>query len=188
MMLSIIKDVTLALKHRSYLSALALALTIPDICGQIEYPHLTKNNGKRNIKRQYETWFDDWVNQYFADFTGWSDDFSKAKNPYFTGEMCYRLRCSFLHSGNSDIDIRNHHEDNRSDCLYEFRLAVNGADSFKLTWSGDSNDKSAALKTKIITVNIDKLCKCICFSAEKYYQEHDDDSFNKNSINIINYK
>lgn len=28
---------------------------------------------------------------------------AKAKNPYFTGEMCYSLRCSFLHDGNSDI-------------------------------------------------------------------------------------
>jgi len=188
MVLFAIRDIRLALKHSSYLSALALALTIPDICGQIEYPHLTSNSGKRNIKKQYEAWFNEWVNQYYADFTGWTDNFSKAKNPYFTGEMCYRLRCSFLHAGNSDIGVWNHDEGNGSDYLYEFRLAVNGADSFKLNWSEGLNDKSEILKTKIVTVNIDKLCECICLSAEKYYQEHDYDLFNKNNICLINYK
>ncbi|MBO1511231.1 hypothetical protein [Metabacillus bambusae] len=33
------------------------------------------------------------------DNTGWTNDYSKAKNPYFTGRMCYSLRCSFLHYG-----------------------------------------------------------------------------------------
>jgi hypothetical protein len=37
-----IKDINLALTNKSYLSALALSLTLPDICGQIEYPDLKK--------------------------------------------------------------------------------------------------------------------------------------------------
>lgn len=102
-MLDKIKDINLALNIKSYLSALALSLTLPDICGQIEYPDFKHDNGKRNIGKQYAAWFDDWVNHYYADNTGWTEDFSKANNPYFTGEMCYDLRCSFLHAGNSDI-------------------------------------------------------------------------------------
>ncbi len=41
-MIEKIKDINLLLTNKSYLSALALSLTIPDICGQIEYPDLKK--------------------------------------------------------------------------------------------------------------------------------------------------
>ncbi|WP_273832345.1 hypothetical protein [Guptibacillus sedimenti] len=41
-MLDKIKDIKIALNNKSYLSALALSLTLPDICGQIEYPDLKK--------------------------------------------------------------------------------------------------------------------------------------------------
>lgn len=73
-MIEKIKDIDLALTNKSYLSALALSLTIPDICWQIEYPDLMKKNGERNIRKQYVAWFDNWVNQYFADNTGWTED------------------------------------------------------------------------------------------------------------------
>lgn len=37
-MLDLIKDIENALRNKSYLSALALSLTLPDICGGVEYP------------------------------------------------------------------------------------------------------------------------------------------------------
>lgn len=48
-MLEKVKDVKLALKGGAYQSALALALTLPDICGQIEYPN-EKSVGERYKK------------------------------------------------------------------------------------------------------------------------------------------
>lgn len=52
-----------AVESECYLPALALALTLPDICGQIEYPDFKRKdkNGKefREGRRQYVTWYND---------------------------------------------------------------------------------------------------------------------------------
>jgi hypothetical protein len=182
-----IKDINLALTNKSYLSALALSLTIPDICGQIEYPDFFKKNGERNIRKQYVAWFDDWVNQYFADNTGWTKDGSKANNPYFTGEMCYSLRCSFLHAGNSDIKKWGDKEDSNFYYSYEFELAIGGADKTGLSWVTPTKNKLKILKKKTVRVNIDKLCEYICLSAEKYYGEKHPDLFKDHKIKIIDF-
>lgn len=186
-MIEKIKDINLALTNKSYLSALALSLTLPDICGQIEYPDLKKKNGERNIRKQYVAWFDDWVNQHFADNTGWTEDGSKANNPYFTGEMCYSLRCSFLHAGNSDIQKWGDKEDADFHYSYEFELAVGGADKTGLSWVNPTNNNLKILKTKTVRVNIDKLCECICLSAEKYYREKDPNLFKDHKIKFIDF-
>ena len=39
----------------NYMAALALALTIPDICGQVEFPELS---GSRHVGERYRKWFD----------------------------------------------------------------------------------------------------------------------------------
>lgn len=186
-MLDKIKDINLALNNKSYLSALALSLTLPDICGEIEYPHFKHKNGKRNVGKQYATWFDNWANQYFADNTGWTKDFTKAKKPYFTGEMCYSLRCSFLHDGNSNIKNWGNKEDADFYYSYEFELAIGGADSFGLSWAHQSSNESKITKTKTVRVNIDKLCESICLAAENYYREKDPILFNDHKINFIDF-
>lgn len=187
-MIDKIKDIKDALINKSYLSALALSLTLPDICGQIEYPNLLKKNGERNIRKQYVAWFDAWVNQYFADNTGWTEDGSKANNPYFTGEMCYSLSCSFLHAGNSNVKKWGEKEDTNFYYSYEFELSVGGADKKSLSWeTTPTKNNLKVLKTKTVRVNIDKLCECICLSAEKYYWEKEPNLFKDHKVKFIDF-
>ena len=93
-----------AIECECYLPALALALTLPDICGQIEYPDFKckDNNGKefRQGRRQYVTWYNNFVKplHYIAD--------DKAPKFQFNGEFCYALRCSLLHEGNFELKDR----------------------------------------------------------------------------------
>ena len=49
---NLIKEIMSSLDHKNYLSALALTLTIPDICGKIAYPKITGEGavGKRKAK------------------------------------------------------------------------------------------------------------------------------------------
>lgn len=185
-MIEKIKDINIALNNNSYLSALALSLTLPDICGKIEYPDFKNNKGKRLVGKQYAAWFDDWVSHYYADNTVWTED-GKAINPFFTGRMCYSLRCSFLHAGNSDIENWGDKEDEVFYYSYEFALAVGGADKTGLSWVNPNNNNLKILKTKTVRVNIDKLCECICLSAEKYYREKDPNLFKDHKINFIDF-
>lgn len=53
----IVHEIRMALSHELYLSALALALTLPDTCGRAEYP-----NEKRNGIR-YKNWCSQYVLQ-----------------------------------------------------------------------------------------------------------------------------
>lgn len=50
MIKDILEDIKLAVDNKAYFSALALTLTIPDICGKIEYKNL-------NDKEKYIKWF-----------------------------------------------------------------------------------------------------------------------------------
>ncbi len=51
-MLQVVNDIKLSLNNKTYLSALALALTLPDICSQVEN-HVSDGNCKIAYFVQY---------------------------------------------------------------------------------------------------------------------------------------
>ena len=71
----IIKEINDCLENECFLTALGMALTLPDICGKAAYP--TDTVAGRYIK---------WTNEYIS------------------GEILYNLRNTFLHQGNPNID------------------------------------------------------------------------------------
>lgn len=167
-----------ALESECYLPALALALTLPDICGQIEYPDYLNDKGKRLVGKQYVAWFDNWVDHRYADPSGWMKDRNRAKNPYFTGKMCYALRCSFLHSGNTDHEDLGKREDEQN--RYSFELCVNGCDMV-----GFTVEKHLQRNIENIRIDINALCNNLCLSAEEYYQHKGKEVFNDHVIKIL---
>ena len=97
MIVNFLNDIKKAKKNKAYFSALALALTIPDICGKIEYQGLKDNE-------KYIKWFDNWVYKYFEIPKSPNKDFSKFDElAKFDGNVCYALRCVFLHAGNDKV-------------------------------------------------------------------------------------
>lgn len=183
-----INDIHLALDNNIYLAALALALTLPDICGAIEYPECKDKKGTRFGKKQYIAWFDNWVEHYYADTEGWTDDGEKAINPIFTGEMCYSLRCSFLHAGNSHIESWDRkEEDDDFYYAYTFGLALGGVDSVSASWSPQFDKMSKMKKTISIRIDVEQLCKNICRAANKYYEVNDSTLFEDHNINAIDH-
>lgn len=92
----IVKEIDDALENGLFLAALALSLTLPDICGKAEYP--TFGNGDR-----YKNWFDENVSTAKL----WKEHEPNAYNegmPYINGEIAYSLRCCYLHLGNPNIE------------------------------------------------------------------------------------
>ena len=92
MLQRIIDEVRKSLDNECYIAALALALTIPDICGKAEYP------AYRN-KNRYTQWYDESV--------GYSEklpDSYEKDMPYLSGEVLYSLRNMMLHQGTPNID------------------------------------------------------------------------------------
>lgn len=104
----------MALSHELYLSALALALTLPDTCGKAEYPN-EKYSGARYKK---------WCSQYVI--SDRHDSPYGYDMPYLSEEIIYNLRNSLLHQSTPNIEKSTIHE---SRCRVDkFELVITGED------------------------------------------------------------
>ena len=84
----------LALEHENWYSALTLALTLPDICASLEDP------GPHKTRSRYVRWSRTWIEPHFtSDYGG-----SLGAVVLITAEDLFRLRCSLIHSGSSEIE------------------------------------------------------------------------------------
>jgi hypothetical protein len=81
----LLDSIRAAVDHENWLAALALTLTLPDICSKIETP---KEN---DVGRRYARWWTDNFRQGYAYGSGPSD--------HVKGEEVYQLRCAYLHEG-----------------------------------------------------------------------------------------
>lgn len=83
-MLNLIKEIKIALDYNLFHVALGMALTLPDICGNIEFK-------ETKVKKRYI----DWCNSYL-----YNQGFINNDKKVISGEDCYLLRCAVLHSNN----------------------------------------------------------------------------------------
>lgn len=153
-----VEEVKLCISQQMWQAALALALTIPDICGQIKFVSLKmmNRNGVEVSASQgykYSKWFNEYVGCYFADEKGYNND-GYAINSYFTGDMCYQLRCAFLHSGED--------ASNSDKIKYKFNLRTHSSDTISL-----DNDRNI----DYVDIDIANLCNFICEGALKFIHE-----------------
>ncbi|MFY3647045.1 hypothetical protein ACOTET_23105 [Achromobacter xylosoxidans] len=90
---AIVESVKLAVANSNWYAALALALTMPDICGKIDNPNL-------GSQARYAAWFDTYIGpKYRRPVLG-------QEHIFMAGTDCYALRCSFLHEGGEHAEGR----------------------------------------------------------------------------------
>lgn len=156
-----IRDARAAAKAGSLLSALALALTFPDALGQVMYPELVTGKGKRKAGEQYARWFDEYVGD---EYKAPEEPESRELKSYFTGRMCWKLRCAYLHAGKSDGDYPYEASSDQSGLEYDFELelALHACDAI-----GDTTESTAPdLVKRHVRIDIGKLCTCLCDAVE----------------------
>lgn len=162
-MIEKINSIKRAIECECYLPALALALTLPDICGQIEHPDFVSTdkhgNKHREGHKQYVTWYDDYVKPlyYIAD--------DNAPVLQFDGELCYALRCSLLHEGNFELKDR------------DGKLLIDGFELHVDKVCGNHNIHSLYHEKdgkRFIDLDVYGLCFFICSAARTFYDEHED--------------
>ena len=146
----------MALSHELYLSALALALTLPDTCGRAEYPD-EKHNGTRYKK---------WCSQYVI--SDRHDSPYGYDMPYLSEEMIYSLRNCLLHQSTPNVERSKIHE---SRCKVDkFVLVITGEDGTTGDLSTVTYDKDMNIVQRELTVHISHLCYILCTAAEDYYK------------------
>lgn len=165
----LIKNIKAALKGNAPMAALALALTVPDICAQIEYPAITM------VGERYKNWFHAHLNQYYK------DNFTLAGNSLgmqeFNADVCYKLRCALLHSGNADTDLK---------VLNEMRFWVPDANAeYADCDTGIVKRMPDGSRHKTIILNITQFCENVCCAAKDFYDSWPQkDDFDKHEIHI----
>ena len=153
-----IEEVELNIEDGRWQSALALVLTLPDICGGIAFPEIVKRyrDGRavldrnqrptRDVGNQYIRWFDTYAAPFFKVS---AQDIS----PYICGERCWQLRCEYLHQNKGFANT----EDNSS---IRFHLGVNcGTSVCQLDRIGSDNSLTD------IRIDIEQFCRRMCQAA-----------------------
>jgi len=178
-MLVEIEQIRSSIGSKCYLPGLALALTIPDVCGSIEFSDLGSQSKKR-----YTKWFDKWVLASFADAEGFNSDGSP-KHAYFDGSMCYQLRCKFLHEGNSRIGVTPFGEEDGSSYEYRFELVVNGCDSYGEVWEELNSFDKPSVRIRQVRLDLPTLCESLCSAAERFMLERNTIDFVGHGISYV---
>lgn len=157
--LKMIDEIEICLEQELYMSALMLALTIPDICGKAEYPH------EKFIVARYTGWYNQYMDQYHQGTSAYDVDM-----PYLSGEVVYNLRNSLFHSGNPNIDYTKVQQE---ECkINQFEL------NFGKSLLGDTSAISYGACMRIVErryeVNVYLLCFRLCRTARDYFQNNSD--------------
>jgi hypothetical protein len=135
-----------AIRNKNFYAALFISLTLPDICGKIQFPE---------IKSQPR--YIDWFNLYLKDiYIGNQPHCS----PFLTGNDLYAFRCSLLHEGSENISTQS-----AKRILTEFILIENGPHLNLFYNEGQA----------ILQLNIVDLCKEICGGVKQWLKDFEDD-------------
>lgn len=164
-MLDMIADIENALKHNCLRVALGMALTLPDICGQIEYSEI------KTVGERYSKWCDKYLKNQGFITTGASG------NKVISGDMCYKLRCAYLHSGNLELNQRD------NDDFPEFQLIMNNPEDQGIYCEMQYKDLQS--NDLIVTIDVRHLTKVICYATKEYYENYDKKEDFKNHHIVI---
>ncbi len=178
-----IQEIEWNIRDGRWQSALALALTLPDICGGIAYPEEVKKYrdgrmmldkyGKpsRNTGNQYIRWFDEYAAAYFK-----KDEADEL--PYINGERCWQLRCEYLHQNKGFVNMEETEE-------IHFHLGLNCGSSICRFDQEIEDDKN-------IRLDIQQMCLRLCLAAMEYYdafqEEKDFSLYNTPVIDFVEWK
>lgn len=152
-MLELINEIENALQHNCLRVALGMAFTLLDICGQIEYP-------EKRVGERYVEWCDQYLkNQGFI---------TRGYLEYriLAGEICYKLRCAYLHSRNSELN------QGKNGDFSEFHLLLCNKDNRGIYC--EPRYKNEHGKNLIVTVDVRHLTQVLCNAAKEYYEKNKD--------------
>lgn len=161
-------DIKKAVESGAYISALSLALTLPDLCGKAEYP----NDGTTS---RYKKWYRENVGQY--------ETFEGKEGAYMSADVVYSLRNHLLHQGSLNYDNKDiRQEQNKVDkfLLYFNTDECDGGCSFT-SYRGGTND----IQSRSFEVNALNLIMKLRLCAMGYYKENKE-KFDFMDIKIIN--
>lgn len=165
----IINDIDTSMENGAFFAALALALTLPDICGKAEYP-------QEKPSQRYISWYDNYVTD-----TGKSCDAYGKDMPYFSGEVAFQLRCNLIHQGTPNI---NKSGINQECCKIDRFILVIDEEEPSVWSSSVTYEKGldSKIKERELCVDVRAVCYSIKTAAKSYFDA------NKSLFDFLKYE
>ncbi|WP_343711924.1 hypothetical protein [Inquilinus sp.] len=138
-----ISAVQQALASKNWYAALALALTLPDICIGLE-----EKSGHKN----FAAWFDDFMSDKYS----YSAGAYGGRAVFLTGDDFYALRCAYLHAG-TDVIL-----DQRARRILERFVLVAPRPGFTMHCN---------MIDDTLQLQVDMFCADICDGVRKWISE-----------------
>jgi hypothetical protein len=166
-MQNLVDAARLANKQENWYAALAIALTLPDICGRISYPGLTSGN-------RVAKFFDKYMAHHYV-----------CGPTYFpivsmTGGDFYALRCAFLHQGEFDLQGQTARK-----ILADFVLISPKVANMHNNLSASTIDSDGKFINGTLQLRVDTFCEEICAAVEAWLTDVTDDLRIQNEINSL---
>lgn len=173
-MIELIEEIRFCIQNNKLRTALGVALTLPDVCGSIEY-----KGQNLSVEKRYTKWCEKYLyNEGYTTITP-TGEFDKDSGEFYRvidPIHCYKLRCAYLHSGNAELNQR------KNDDFPEFELRISASDQDGIYAEPYTKHND---KIKRIAVDVRHLCNVLCNTAELYYSNHDKSDFIEHSYKIV---
>lgn len=153
MLLRKTEEIRQALESGLYNCALTMALTLPDICGKVEFS--TERDSAR-----YKKWFEKYAKEYFTNSTIVLPEEYVTTYQWLNADECYALRCAVLHAGNYKTQAKS-------------KLSKVTLHAHK---RGNENYSHMIRDSRFADLDVISLCKTLCNSVETYYNSIEDKS------------
>ncbi|OTG58860.1 hypothetical protein B9T36_11015 [Acinetobacter sp. ANC 4204] len=153
-------SIKLSIETNNYFGAIALALTLPDICASIE-----AQNNKTN-QHKYCRWFDKYLLNKYTIFS------TDGNIVVFSAKECYATRCSFLHQGT--------HITEHQDIISEEKNAVKS-----VNFMNDTIFKGYIRLGDEITLDVKIFCQNMIIAVEQWILENRDNDFISKKISFL---
>lgn len=175
-MLDLIEEIEKSITVGNLRCALGMALTLPDICAHVEFPD------EKRSQIRYENWCKKYLfNQGYlpsheVDRSIPSDQWKKIRA--IEPEMCYKLRCAFLHSGNLELNQL------KNDDFPVFNLQITSTKENGIYTGMNMKDQAGELKE--LKIDIRLLTRVLCNAAKEYYEScPKKDQLKNHHVNIV---
>lgn len=127
-----------SLQQKNWYAAVAVALTLPDICGKLQQP--SAGSQARYV---------DWCTTYLT------PKYTSSDHVFLSGKDAYALRCAVLHEGSDDVVNQRAHE-----ALEKFRLT-------RPSETGGLNSHNNQYGS-LLQLQVPDFCEDICAGVESW--------------------
>ena len=169
-----IEEIKKCLDANLYMSAFHMALSLPDICSQLEYPNIKKT------ETRYIKWFDENVKDVFGlTVKMHKEKFENNDFVHLNGKTCYAIRNKLFHTTGNDI--------RQSTNIDEFVLSFDSRQFLTGNTSGsiseyDENNQIINTK-KYLYIGIKEWCLNIINSVSDFKKNHPEYDWPKLIVN-----